>query len=419
MKILLRDVLLDSSKKSILLENGKISRIAPEIAISAAEIAGVEIFDAGGRLAVMPPFYNAHNHAAMTLLRGYAEDLELFDWLSNHIWPVEARLSAEDIYIGTKLAAVEMIRSGSVYFNDSYWHPEASLRAVQESGMRATLGLLYLGNISPDAQKANEMLIEAAQDAENVTVSHTPHAIYTVDKATLQKIAAMMEKDGRPVHIHVAETRKEVEECLKEHHATPVEYLDSLGLINERAMLAHCVHLTAHDREIIAERRAFIAHNPVSNMKLCSGLFDFEAAVKAGCRVAIGTDGTSSNNNLSMLEEMKIAALTAKIVSSDPKAGKTQDIFHAATAVGAEFAGVAAGKIAAGMAADMILIDLAHPVMSAGYDQVADMVYAASPEVIDSVICNGRFLMKNRIIPQETEIIAQAQEVCRKIASWR
>ena len=155
MKILLRDVLLDGSKKSILLENGKISRIAPEIAISAAEIAGVEIFDAGGRLAVMPPFYNAHNHAAMTLLRGYAEDLELFDWLSNHIWPVEARLSAEDIYIGTKLAAVEMIRSGSVYFNDSYWHPEASLRAVQESGMRATLGLLYLGNISPDAQKAN------------------------------------------------------------------------------------------------------------------------------------------------------------------------------------------------------------------------------------------------------------------------
>ncbi|MBE6389793.1 MAG: amidohydrolase [Lentisphaerae bacterium] len=414
MKTLLKNVILDGCSTSILIESGIISRIAPGITIPDAEI-----FDGCSQLAVLPPFYNAHNHAAMTLLRGYAEDLELFDWLSNHIWPVEAKLSAEDIYIGTKLAALEMIRSGTVYFNDSYWHPEAALQAVQESGMRATLGLLYLGNISPDARQANEKLIEAAQNAENVTVSHTPHAIYTVDKNTLKKIAAMMENDGRPVHIHVAETEKEVNDCLKEHHATPVEYLDSLGLINERAMLAHCVHLTDRDREIIAGRGAYIAHNPVSNMKLCSGLFDFEAARKAGCKIAIGTDGTSSNNNLSMLEEMKIAALTAKTVTHDPKAGKTGDIFHAATAVGAEFAGVDAGKIAEGKAADMILVNLTHPLMSSGYDLIADMVYASAPEVIDSVICNGKFLMKNRFIAWEDETVARAKEVCRKIASWR
>lgn len=415
MKLLLKNIILNNLVTSILIENGIIRAIDPELSGDDAEK-----FDGRGKLAVLPPFYNAHNHAAMTLLRGYAEDMELFDWLNNHIWPVEAKLSAEDIYIGTKLAAVEMIRSGTVYFNDSYWHPEAALRAVKESGMRATLGLLYLGNVSPDAENANQALIEAAQDADTVSVAHSPHAIYTVDKKTLQKIAGMMESDGRKVHIHVSETAKEVSDCRKEHNGmTPVEYLDSLGLINERAMLAHCVHLTDHDREIIAAKGAFIAHNPVSNMKLCSGMFDFEAAQAAGCRIAIGTDGSSSNNNLSMIDEMKFAALTAKTVSRIPTAGKTADIFHAATVTGAEFAGIDAGNIAVGKAADMLLIDLDNPVMSANYDLEADMVYAASPEVINSVICNGRFLMKDRIIPQEADIVAAAREVCRKIASWK
>ena len=150
MKILLKNVILDRKSSDILLENGKISAIAPEISAPDADI-----FDGLNKMAVLPPFYNAHNHAAMTLLRGYAEDMELFDWLNNHIWPVEAKLTAEDIYIGTRLATVEMIRSGTVYFNDSYWHPEAALQAVKESGMRATLGLLYLGNISDDAKSAN------------------------------------------------------------------------------------------------------------------------------------------------------------------------------------------------------------------------------------------------------------------------
>lgn len=414
MKTLLKNVVLNGQITSILLEENKIAAIAPDLSGE-----GADVFDGKGKIAALPPFYNAHNHAAMTLLRGYAEDMELFDWLSNHIWPVEAKLSAEDIYIGTKLAAMEMIRSGTVYFNDSYWHPEAALKAVQETGMRATLGLLYLGNVTDDAQAANAALIEAAESAKRVEVSHTPHAIYTVDKATLQKIAAMMESDGRKVHIHVSETAKEVADCQREHGMTPVEYLDSLGLINERAMLAHCVHLTDRDREIIAARGAYIAHNPVSNMKLCSGMFNFEAARAAGCKIAIGTDGTSSNNNLSMIDEMKCAALTAKAVSMAPTAGKTADIFHAATAVGAGFAGADAGEIAVGKAADIMLIDLTSSVMSAGYDLIADMVYAADNSVVHSLICDGKFLMRDREIPGEKEIIAEAREVCRKIASWR
>lgn len=410
-ELLLKNVVLDGNIVSIRITGGKISGIAPDF----PENLDDQIFDGRGKLAVLPPFYNAHNHAAMTLLRGFAEDMELFDWLSNHIWPAEALLSAEDIYIGTKLAAIEMIRSGTVWFNDSYWHPEMAVKAVQETGMRATLGMLYLDGVVSDAASANSLLLEAAKDAELITVSHSPHAIYTVDKPTLQKIAKALDNDGRKLHIHVAETAKEVADCQKAHGMTPVEYLGSLGLLSERAMLAHCVHLTDHDREIIAGSGACIAHNPVSNMKLCSGMFDFEKAKAAGCRIAIGTDGTSSNNNLSMLDEMKFAALTAKVTSGKPTSGRNRDIFNAATQTGAEYAGTAAGRIATGQAADLLLVKLDHLLLSAGHDLYADMVYAADPAVIDSVICDGKFLMKNNIIPQEKETVSAFHEVCEKI----
>lgn len=410
--VFLKDVILNGESVCLHISGGIIRSVSPQLSPPPE----AELIDCHGKLAVLPPFYNAHNHAAMTLLRGFAEDMELFDWLSNHIWPAEAKLTAEDIYVGTRLATVEMIRSGTVWFNDSYWHPEAALQAVKESGMRATLGMLCLQGVSDDAGKCNSMLAEMAAGESLISVSHAPHAIYTVDKATLQKIAADLDSDGRMLHIHVAETAKEVADCRREHDGmTPVEYLDSLGLISERAMLAHCVFLSDHDREIIAARGAYIAHNPVSNMKLCSGLFDFEKARAAGCRIAIGTDGTSSNNNLSMLDEMKCAALTAKVVSADPTAGRNRDIFQSATAAGADYIQCNAGNIAAGQAADLLLVDLEHPVLSAGHDLYADMVYAADPGVIHSVMCNGRFLMQNRIIPGETDIVAAAKAVCAKL----
>ena len=412
MSILLKDVILDGSTVSIRLDKDGISAVAPQLPALPED---TEVFSGESSFAVLPPFYNTHTHAAMTLLRGFAEDMELFDWLSNHIWPAEALLTEEDVYAGSKLAVAEMIRSGTVWFNDSYWHPEATLRAVREAGMRAHLGILYLDGVVSDPETANEKLLAAAQGAELVKICHMPHAIYTVNTPTLQKIAAMMERDGRQLHIHVAETAKEVDDCIKAHGKTPVEYLDSLGLISDRAMLAHCVHLTDHDREIIAKRGAYIAHNPVSNLKLCSGMFDFEAAKAAGCKITIGTDGCSSNNNLSMLDEMKCAALTAKTVSGVPTAGKTADIFRAASAAGAEFAGVNIGEIAPGRAADLLLIDLQKPVLSAGHDLIADMVYAAGPEVIDSVICAGKFLMKHGVIPGEAEAAAAVRDVGKRL----
>lgn len=412
--LLIKNCQLDGKNVDIAIENGKIA------AVGSITDAAKESFDASG-MAVIPPFYNTHTHAAMTLLRSYAEDMELFDWLSNHIWPIEAKLTEEDIYVGSRLATVEMIRSGTVYFNDSYWMPRAALRAVREAGMRATLGLLYLCNPSGDvpdaASVANRELLEAcSEDDPMITVAHSPHAIYTVSTEVLKDISSQMENDGFRVHIHVAETAKEVEDCRKAHNGmTPVEYLDSLGIINDRAMLAHCVHLTDHDREIIARSGAYIAHNPVSNLKLCSGVFDFERARAAGCRVTLGTDGTSSNNSLSMLDEMKFAALSAKFTGNSPKAGRVGDIFNIATAAGCAFAGVDAGSIAVGKAADILLINLKHPALSAGYDLISDLVYAGEPEMIDSVICNGKFLMQNRVIPGEAEIVAAAREVCSKL----
>ena len=412
--LVIKNCLVNGAVTDIAVANGKIA------AIGSISDAATETFDASG-MAALPPFYNTHTHAAMTLLRSCAEDMELFDWLSNHIWPIEAKLTEEDVYIGTRMATIEMIRSGTVYFNDSYWMPQSGLRAVRESGMRATLGLLYLCNPSgdvPDAARiANEALLEAhnAQDVL-INVAHAPHAIYTVSEDILRNIASMMETDGFQCHIHAAETAKEVEDCRKEHNGmTPIEYLDSVGLVNGRTMLAHCVHLTDHDREIIAEKGAFIAHNPVSNLKLCSGVFDFERAKAAGCRVTLGTDGTSSNNSLSMLDEMKFAALSAKLTANSPRAGRVKDVFRTATAGGCAFAGADAGSIEAGKAADIMLIDLKHPVLCAGYDLISDLVYAGEPDMIDSLICNGKFLMKNRIIPGEAEIIAAARKVCAKL----
>lgn len=378
------------------------------------------VIDCRGKMAIVPPFYNAHNHAAMTLFRGYADDLELFSWLNDYIWPAEARLSAEDILIGAKLAIVEMIKSGTVFFNDMYWQPKSTLQAAREMKVRAAVGLMTIcgadGKLLPQCRKDNEELMELRPDLpERLVVNHAPHAIYTVNADNLRRIVGEAEAWGLNIHIHAAETLREVEECRREHDGmTPVEYLDSLGVVRKNTVLAHCVHLTDHDREIIAERGAVIAHMPVSNMKLCSGMFDLTSALKAGCRVAIGTDGASSNNNLSMLDEMKFAALVAKAQSGSPTAGAAPEILRAGTVTGAQAFGIDAGAIAAGKPADALLVDLDAPCMVGDYSLAANLVYSADPSVIDTVICDGEILMRHRVIPGETEIVAAAREVCDK-----
>jgi len=416
-RLILKNVVSKGSLTDIAIAGKRFEKIAPGL-----DTAGAEVIDGQGRLAVLPPFYNTHVHAAMTLLRGYADDMELFTWLNDYIWPAEAKLTEEDIYDGSRLAILEMIRSGTVFFADMYWHPRQTQRAACEMGVRASVGMLFIcGSDGEPLEKLRldnaEILEDARSWPEETTLACAPHAIYTVSEKVLRRAAETAAEHGLDIHIHVSETAREVEECRARHGCTPVAYLEKLGLLTPRTLLAHCTHLTPGDIELIAAKKSVIAHMPVSNMKLCSGSFDLRAALAGNCRVTIGTDGCSSNNNLSMPEEMKFAALLAKQVTGDPEAGKDSLIFDLATRCGAEAFGIDAGVIAEGKLADAILVDLDNPLMVGDYNITANMVYSADSSVIDTVICAGRVLMRRREIPGEAEIIDRARRVCRRLAA--
>lgn len=415
-QLLITNVLLDGKITDVSILNGKFAAIGESICRSGFS----RIIDANAKLAILPGFYNTHCHAAMTLLRGYADDMELFRWLNECIWPAEAKLTEEDIYIGSRLAMLEMIKSGTVFFSDMYWHQSGTIRAAEEMKIRCCLGLLFI--CGPDGEllernlKNNQIVLEKSGSfPANITLSCAPHAVYTVSKKVLQYVADMAKDLQLPIHIHASETAREVEDCKKQHGMTPIAYLDKIGILNEKTILAHCVHLEEDDCKIIAGRNSVIAHMPVSNMKLCSGAFDLQKALAENCRVTLGTDGCSSNNNLSMLDEMKFAALLAKHVSGDPETGSAGKIFSIATSHGAEAFRLNAGVIAPGKDADAILVELNHPAMVGDHNLIANMVYSADPSVIHSVIVNGNLLMHDHHVPNEEEIISAAQDVCRRI----
>lgn len=418
--LLLRRVVLDGATTDVLITDGIFTDLA-----AAPGTEADDVVDADGVLALVPPFYNSHTHAAMTLLRGYAEDLELGQWLNEFIWPAEAKLTSDDIYAGSRLAIVEMIRSGTVFFNDMYWDQMATVRAAVELGVRAEIGLLHItgpdGTANPRSLASNEELLaaEAAGLPDRITVAHAPHSPYAVDERVLREVAEDAAATGRRVHIHAAETAAEVSDSLRITGMTPIGYLDSLGLVTPDTILAHCVHLNDDDRRIISDRGAVIAHMAVSNLKLCSGFFAHDKAVQAGCRIVLGTDGAASNNSLSMLAEMKSAALLAKSQAGSPLAGRDSAMLDAATSLGAAAFGIDAGHIGIGAQADAILLKLNHPLMVSDHSLTANLVYAADSSVIDTVICDGRVLMRHDAIPGEDDIVAEARDAVARVRSRR
>lgn len=414
-------ILADGSRQDILIDGKFIRAVAPRLEASADEC-----IECGGRKAVLPGFCNLHTHAAMTLLRSYADDLELFRWLNDFVWPVEAKMTGEDIYWGTRLACLEMARSGITCFNDMYWHQPDAVRAIEDSGLRASVGLMFL--CGPDGQEfahnveTNEKLWEAKKDfSDRISVNLAPHAIYTVAAPVLRRIAERSAAEDLPIHIHAAETQTEFDDCRKAHDGmTPIAYLDSLGIITERTILAHCVHLTDADIEIIARRGAVIVHNPCSNWKLVSGLFSWHRACDlAKCRVALGTDGACSNNNLSMFDTMKFAALAAKIEAHDPTAAPADKVWEAATKTGAAAARVNAGEIAPGKLADLMVADLDQPPFLADCHLISNLVYAADPGVIESVLCNGRWVMRDRVQKDEALIVKEFRRSVKRLMNAR
>ncbi len=373
---------------------------------------------------VIPAFYNCHTHLAMNLLRGFADDLELMPWLQEHIWPAEAHLTDEIVYAGTRLAILEMIRNGTVFANDMYWYAPAVARAAEEMGIRCAVSMQTIetggpGRNDPKNIAANRALENLPRSAASrVFTTLAPHAIYTVCEHSLRELAARAKAEDTFLHIHVAETRCECETCKKEHGGrTPMAYLNDCGLLGPKTLMAHCVHLTDDDIKIVRDTGAVIVENQQSNMKLVSGLFPYARA--RTCRMALGTDGASSNNSLSMFAEMKCAALAAKIESGDPTAAPAPAIFRLATRGGAQAIGLDAGEIRVGAAADFSILNPDATPLVPGFNRTSDLVYAADSSCVDTVVCAGRTLMEGGVVPGEAEILAAARQAARELTGSR
>lgn len=404
MKTLIKDVLLHDKKVDILVKDNLIEKISDNIQDTEAEI-----FDAKD-LAVISPFYNMHTHSSMSLLRGYCEDKPLFEWLNN-IWKREDELTSQDIYNGTRLAILEMIKSGTVFFADMYWHHSSIIRACQEMGIRANIGICFMNNLGEKTIEENFEFAKQFSKTNNgiIDISIAPHAIYTCDSQLYKKCYEFAKENNLYFHTHLSETQKEVEDSIKQYGMRPVEYLNKIGVLDEKTLLAHCVHLSEQEAEIISKTKSIIVHNPCSNMKLASGIFDSRQAKKYNCKITLGTDGCSSNNNLSMIEEMKIASLLAKVNYLDSEEGNSNQVFLWATKNAAEAMGINAGEIKEGKEADMLFIKLNDEKMQPNYNLISNLIYSADTKCIDSLMCNGKFLMKQGKVEGEEEIIEIAQ----------
>jgi 5-methylthioadenosine/S-adenosylhomocysteine deaminase len=391
--------------------DGTIAALGPDVAAEP----GAERLDAAGAF-LTPPLVNGHTHAAMTLFRGSGGDLPLMPWLEERIWPVEARLEPEDVYWGARLACLEMIRSGTTRFWDMYWHPDATARAVADAGVRAAIGAPTFdkGRDAAGAQaEAREHLEMLAGLGGPVTASLAPHSIYMVSEESLSFLAELSAETGAPVQIHLSETKPEVDDCIGEHGLRPAAYLDRLGLLTERTLLAHGVWLDDEELDLIAARGATVVSNPAANMKLAVGkIFDFPSARAAGVQVGLGTDGAGSNDSLDLLADLKLFALAQRHAAADATAISADDAWSIATGAKAPLLG--ATPLAVGAPADFLLLDPAAPELAIG-DLTTDLVYAADRTAVDTAVVAGKVLMRGGIQPERDEVVTKAAERARRL----
>ena len=371
----------------------------------------------------IPGFVNAHTHASMTLLRSYADDMKLMDWLEQMIWPIEAKLYSDDIYWGAMLAAVEMIRSGTTAFADMYGPDmERVAEVVDVSGLRGVLSRGLIG-VAPDSDKKleeNAALYENYHGAAQgrITVMFGPHALYTCPPDYLKKIAAKAQALGAEVHIHMSETVGEIENCLKEYGKRPFAHVASTGLFENGTLAAHCVYLDNEDIDIIKKYHIRVAHNPGSNMKLASGTAPVPRLLEEGICVALGTDGASSNNNLDMLDEVQLAALMHKVHTLDPLAVPALTAVKMGTEYGAQALSLHdVGRLQAGDKADIVLFSMRGAAWTPCYNPVSLLAYAAKSSSIDTVMVDGKILMENGALTtmDEERILFEAQKVADRL----
>jgi 5-methylthioadenosine/S-adenosylhomocysteine deaminase len=388
-------------------EDGVIAELGPEV----APRPGDELIDATGML-LCPPMVNAHTHAAMTLFRGFGDDMPLMEWLQKKIWPAEAKLEPQDVYWGTRLACLEMIRSGTTRFFDMYWFGPDVARAVSDSGVRAAVSSVMIDQLDPARGEAMrpqvlDWLDRIGEAGERVVPSLGAHAIYTVSPESLAWFAELGAEREIPLQIHLSETGQEVNDCLEAHGMRPAAYLDELGFLGPRTLLAHGVWLGDAELELIAERGATLVSNPAANMKLAvGGVFPYPKAARAGVSIGLGTDGVASNSNLDMFEEVKLLALGQKQASSDSSTLPADEAL--AIARGLRSQALGGTPLEPGQAADFLLLRGSDPELSAG-DLDADLVYAAAGSVVDTTVVAGRVLMRDRVVPAADELAAEVR----------
>jgi len=397
----------DGISGEILIDNGLISKIG-----SSIQGTYDRVVDAGGKY-VIPGFYNMHTHAAMTLLRGYRDDMKLFEWLQD-IWAAEAHLDDEAVYWGVRLACLEMIKSGTVCFADMYFRLDVTARAIADSGLKAMLTSCLLDAGREDKKLKDRIDCEADFKASlkwpgNVKFGVSVHAPYTVCEENIRWAADYARERGLLLNIHVSETEKENADSIAQRGMTPVRYLDKLDFWGDDVILAHGLHLTDEDVKILGDHHVTVAHNINSNLKLASGhSFRYEELRDAGVNVTLGTDGCASSNNLDILEAMKTTSLLQKGWRQNPESLPLGELMGMATTNGAKGMKMNGGKIEEGCSADLLLIDTHSPAFTPNINFLSNLIYSANSSCIDTVICSGNVLMEGRKLKDEDEIMEQA-----------
>ena len=409
---------------AVAIEGGKIVAVGEKQDIESLYTAG-EIINAEDSI-IMPGLVNCHNHAPMTYFRGLADDLELMDWLNNYIFPAEAMFVNKDFsYLGGLLACAEMIKSGTTTFCDMYIFEDEVARAAKEAGMRCLLGEVLFDFPSPsfktpeEGLKYSESLIQKWANDPLVNIFVEPHALYTCSSSLLRESKKLADKYGVYLGMHYLESRSEKEQLTKKFGKSPTSFLRDIGYLSERFIAFHGVCLEEEDMQVFAEHESKVVHNPESNMKLASGIAPVPEMIRAGVTVGLGTDGCASNNNLDMFQEMDTAAKLHKVAKLDPTVMDAKTVVRMATYEGARALGMEniCGSLKAGMKADIIIIDLNKPHLTPLYNEYSHIVYAVTGADVDTVLIDGRVVMKNRqlLTLNEDEIMAKVEETAMRI----
>ena len=419
--ILLKNALFEDRRVDIYIHDGIIAGITPSVPGTFPSPAEkYETVDCSSK-AVLPSFINMHTHAAMSMMRGVGEDINFHEWLAR-IWQIESGITPEYVYYATRLACLEMIKTGTATFNDQYWHMPQARKAALEMGLRPVLSYVLCDRMNPAESKIQireciRHYEESLKWPEKSQFVISVHAIYSVCEEAIVWAAGFAAEHGLKLHVHLSETEKEVLDCKAAHNGmTPVEYLESLGFFSPDVIAAHSLWLSDKDVEILGRHGVNCVHNINSNLKLTSGYrFRYNELRDAGANVCLGTDGCGSSNNLDMLEAMKTAAMVQKAWREDATAMPLNELFATGTSNGARALGLNSGSLEVGRIADLMLVDIDNWNFISNAPTLANFIYSAHSDCIDSLMCNGRWIMKNRMVDGERDIIRDAREVLNTI----